>query len=564
MIAITTRAFKLLSSEVRGLHAAAYVLAACALLSSLLALVRDRLLANEFGASATLDIYYASFRIPDLLFVATGALVSVYILIPELVRRSDPEKRAYIDTIIIGFSILSTVLSAICALFAPDILAILFPAYIGDNAQLLVSTTRILLLQPILLGLSNILAAITQINHRYAIYALSPLLYNIGIIAGIVFFYPVWGLPGLAVGVVMGAAVHALIQLPSIIQSGYFKSIPRIGSLQDLWHTAWVSAPRALALSMNQLAFFGLVALGSTLAAGSISVFILAYNLQAVPLAIIGASYSVAAFPTLALALSRGETKEFISHVAVATRYVLFWSIPASMLILVLRAHVVRVVLGSGAFDWTDTRLTAAAFALLSFALVSQGITLILVRGYYASGRTFLPFIVAAGTAILTVLLAAAFLGVLANDSFLITIERFLRVENLPGTAVLGLALSFTVSSVIGTLCLMIAFERRFAGFFAQIRGSLVESAAAGVVAAAAAYLALTVIGLLTDTSSSLSVFLAGFGGGLIGIMAGALTYHTLGSREYAETFASVRARLWKIQPKQDVTLVSSAEEVQA
>lgn len=564
MIALTERALRFLSSEVRGLHAAAYVLAACALLSSLLALVRDRLLANEFGASATLDIYYAAFRIPDILFVATGALVSVYILIPELVNKNGRERRDYIDTIIVGFSLLAVTLSAVCVVFTPEILARLFPAYTGTNADLLVATTRILLFQPILLGLSNILAAITQVNHRYAIYALSPLLYNIGIILGIVFLYPLWGLEGLALGVVCGALLHALVQVPSIVKDGYLRRMPRLYEPKALVRTAWVSAPRALALSMNQLAFFGLVALGSTLAAGSISVFMLAYNLQAVPLAIIGASYSVAAFPTLALALSRGEVREFVSHVAIAARYVLFWSIPASFLILVLRAYLVRVVLGSGAFDWTDTRLTAAAFALLSFSLVSQGIMLLLVRGYYAAGRTFVPFMVATGTTILTMVLAMSFLGVLSNEALLVSIESFLRVEDLPGTSVLGLALAFTISSVAGVLCLALLFERRFRGFFAQVYSAFAQSVAAGVVAATGAYLALSVIGLFVDTTSSVSVFFVGLTGGVAGIVAGALTYYVLGSREYLETYASIRARLWRAQPKDGVTLVSSAEEIQA
>lgn len=561
MIAIAERALRFLSSEVRGLHAAAYVLASAAFLSSLLALVRDRLLAHAFGASTTLDIYYAGFRIPDLLFVATGALVSVYILIPEIVRRNKDEQRRYIDTVVLGFSVLAVFLSGVAALFAPQILAQLFPVYVGANAELLVSITRILLLQPILLGLSNILAAITQVQHRYAIYALSPLLYNIGIIIGIVFLYPHWGLNGLAAGVVLGAALHLLIQLPSVLSDGFLVKMPRLSEPRALIRTAWVSIPRALALSMNQLAFLGLVALGSTLTAGSVAVFMFAYNLQAVPLSIIGASYSVAAFPTLALALSRGERSEFISHVATAARYVFFWSVPASALILILRAYIVRVVLGTGAFDWTDTRLTAAAFALLAFSLVSQGIMLLLVRGYYAAGRTFVPFIVSACMALLTLALAALMLGALSTPSILITIEQLLRVESLPGTAVLSLAFAFTASSLLGTALMVLLFERRFNGFVAQVRGAFFESVVAAAAGAVAAYIGLTVIGVFADTTSSLAVFLTGFGGGLCGIVAAGAAYHFLASREYAETFASVRARLWRAQPKEEVTLVASAEE---
>src|SRR3954469_17762376 len=119
------RAFRFLSYEVRGLHMAFYVLAGAAFLSSLLALVRDRLLAHVFGAGPTLDIYYAAFRIPDLIFVGTGALVSVYILIPELARRSQREQREYLDSILAGFSVCAVCISLVAGIFAPFFLSIL-------------------------------------------------------------------------------------------------------------------------------------------------------------------------------------------------------------------------------------------------------------------------------------------------------------------------------------------------------------------------------------------------------------------------------------------------------
>src|SRR3989338_11507860 len=121
------RVLRLITGEVRGIHSAVYVLAAFALLSSLLALLRDRLLAGAFGAGTELDIYYAAFRIPDFLFVALGALVSVYILIPELARRGMNAQKDYIDTIFLSFSILAICAGSVAALVAPQILSYLFP-----------------------------------------------------------------------------------------------------------------------------------------------------------------------------------------------------------------------------------------------------------------------------------------------------------------------------------------------------------------------------------------------------------------------------------------------------
>lgn len=561
MFSATERALRFLSSEVRGLQAAAYVLAAAALLSSLLALVRDRLLAHTFGASTVLDIYYAGFRIPDLIFVATGALVSVYMLIPELARRTDDEQRRYIDTVIAGFSIFAVCVSAIAAFVAPTILAALFPSFSAPDMHELVNVTRILLLQPILLGLSNILAAITQSRHRYVLYSLSPLLYNIGIIIGVQFFYPQWGIAGLGWGVAFGAFLHLAVQIPSIVQDGFLRRFPRLSEPRALLRTVSLSIPRALALSMTQLTFLGLVALAGGLSAGSIAVFMFAYNLQAVPLAIIGASYSVAAFPTLAAALSRGEREEFIEHVATAARYVLFWSVPVSGLILVLRAHLVRVILGSGHFDWTDTRLTAAAFALLSFALAAQGIQLLLVRAYYAAGRTIVPLLVAFFTALGTLLLSWLSLAVLKDPYILRFINGLMRVSDVHGTEVLVLAFSYAIVTMVGSIVLSLHFEYRFRGFMTRTWRAFWESSFAACVGGLGAYLALSLFSPVVSTSTTFQVFLLGLTGGVAGILFAMLAYAALGSQEYKETLASVRARLWRRVEAEGVTLVASAEE---
>lgn len=554
-------AFKYLSFEVRGLQAAAYVLAVAALLSSLLALVRDRLFAHAFGASTSLDIYYASFKIPDLIFVATGALVSVYILIPEIVKRTDAEQRKYIDTIVIGFSIFATIVAIIAAIFAPFLLERFFaPLAEAGHLPTLVMLTRILLLQPIFLGLSNILAGVTQARQRYALYAASPLLYNLSIIIGIIAFYPTWGLAGLAWGVVLGAILHAAIQLPAIFNDGFFSRMPRFGGVRVLFDTVTLSLPRALALSMSQLTLLGLTAFAGFLAVGSIAVFTFAYNLAAVPLAVIGASYSVAAFPTLALAFSKGDRQEFVHLVATAARYVIFWMIPASALILILRAHIVRVILGSGAFSWSDTRLTAAAFAVISFSLVAQGIMLLLVRAYYAAGRSFVPFAVAALMTLVTLGLGAAGLFVLENQQLLSMMEHALRVDDIAGSNVLVLALAYAIAAIFGTIVLALHFEYRFGGLLRRVVPAVVESVIAGLAGALAAYIFLGLSTSLTVSSTAISIFLQGFGAGVSGIIVAGIAYYLLGSREFIETYASLRGRIWRTKPAAEVTITASAE----
>lgn len=556
------RALRFLSYEVRGLHTAVYVIALSSLLSSLLALLRDRLLAHEFGASTTLDIYYAAFRIPDLIFVGAGALVSVYILIPELTRRGSDEQREYVDTVLIGFSLIAVVVSVIAALFAPAILATLFPEIAAaGHLTALVTLTRLMLLQPIFLGLSNIFGAITQIRQRYALYALSPLLYNVGIICGVLVFYPMWGLTGLALGVVFGAFMHVGIQLPSVFADGFFHAVPTRFKGQAFLQTVLISVPRALALSMNQVSFIGLTVLAGMLVPGSIAVFMFAFNLQAVPVAIIGASYSVAAFPILAAALSRGDRSFFIEHIANAARLVVFWSLPATALIIVLRAHIVRVVLGSGAFDWTDTRLTAAVLGLLALSLTAQGITFLLVRGYYAAGRTFAPFFVALGSALATVALGALLLGVFQNTFVLELAQGLLRVVGVPGSTILALAFASASISILSTIVLVAHFEHRFTGFLSRVWRAWVQSALAALGAGCGAYGVLVAIGPITLFSTTASIFVRGFAAGVFGIIVAGLVYALLRSREFAEIVDVIRGRLGGIITPIPQSAVVSSEE---
>jgi putative peptidoglycan lipid II flippase len=558
------KAFKFLSTEVRGLQTAAYLLAGSALLSSLLALCRDRLLAHTFGAGPTLDLYYAAFRIPDLIFVGTGALVSVYVLIPELARRSDQDQKKYFDTIIAGFSLFACGVALLAMIFAPAILKILFPQIVAQGGlDTLSLMTRIILLQPILLGLSNILSAVTQSKSRYTLYSLSPLLYNLGIILGVALLYPMMGLMGLAWGVVLGAIMHVGVQIPSLVGDGFLTRMPRLGDIRALMDTIFVSLPRALALSMNQIAFLGLVALAGVLAPGSISIFIFAFNLQAVPLSVIGASYSVAAFPTLAAALSRGQTQGFLDHIATAARYVFFWSIPATALIIALRAYLVRVVLGSGNFDWTDTRLTAAVFALFSISLVAQALTLLLIRGYYAAGRTFMPLLVSSVSALLTLAFGFVFIKMLADDAVASFARSVMRLQGVSGVEILALGAAYACASIIAAVVLTVHFERRFNGFVGRVRRAFSESVLAALFAGAAAYGVLYVMGPIDVGSTTLTVFLKGFAAGSIGLIVALIVYWALRSQELHETMIAVRSKMWRAEFRQPVPaeVAAAAEE---
>lgn len=543
------------------MHSAAYILGTFTILSAILAFLRDRLLAHTFGAGLSLDLYYAAFRVPDLIFVMVASLVSAYVLIPEFIRRSESQRAEYIETIMTYFSVVIVAVSAIAYMVAPWILENLFPTLVAQSGggELLLMT-RIMLLQPILLGFSNILATIIQARGRYVIYALSPLFYNFGIILGVLFLYPLFGLVGLAWGVVLGGFMHAMTAVPSVLADGFFARPLRIGNVGVFISTMKTSFPRTLALSANHLVLFVFIAIAGTLSAGSITVFSFAFNLQSVPIAIIGISYSVAAFPILAAAYAAGRHDEFAGYIRQAMRHIIFWMVPATALVIVLRAQIVRVILGSGAFDWSDTRLTAAVFALFALALSTQAAMPLLARAYYATGRSWVPFWVngfaAVGAAIMGYVLVKIFIQ---GGPSLVFTEKLLRVSEVPGTEVLALPLAYAIASIFATLTLVYLFDREFGGLWSGLSRVFRESIIAAIAGGAVAYGVLNLVGGLGEATTFTLVLLHGFVAGCAGIGAIVIAYMVMRSNELREVYTALVAR---VRPQEASVALSAEDEL--
>ena len=542
--------------EVRGMHQAAYLLALFALLSQLLGLVRDRLLASSFGASETLDVYYAAFRVPDLLFATIASLLSLYALLPVLskLEQEGEGSAGFLSRVLMLFFAVMAVCAAALFVLAPYLAPLIAP---GLNSPTLVTLMRILLLQPILLGASNIVASFTQLRHRFVLYSVSPLLYNAGIIFGIVVLYPRLGLAGLGWGVVAGAALHLLVQLPYFAREERRRQ-PWATVVRSVRQVLALSIPRTLALASGQISLLVLTAMASFLAPGSIAVFAFAFNLQAVPLAIIGVSYSVAAFPTLSRLHAQGERSEFMRHIEAALRHVLFWAIPATVFVIVLRAQLVRTILGAGAFNWDDTRLVAAALALFIVSLCAQSITLLVARAYYAAGKTAKPLLFALFSVVVVVtsasLLTAAFHASPLWRNFL---ESLLRVSDIAGTTVLMLALAYALGAVVQAAAALRSFVRDFSMSLGPLRRLSFESFAAAVIGGAATYGMLALVGSRIDVTTAHGVVLQGIAGGVVGLLITGCTLVLLQNREIIEAYGALRKRLVKEPPAVEATDVA-------
>jgi putative peptidoglycan lipid II flippase len=541
-----------LNKQTEGLHQAAYLLAFLAVASQLLALLRDRILAGLFGAGVVLDIYYASFRIPDVIFALVASTVSISVLIPfllnALVAEDLDKARKFVNDIFTAFFGMILLVSGVAFLCMPYLVRFVFPGFDDEEiVRNVVALSRLLLLSPILLGLSNLMGSITQASGKFLVYALSPLLYNIGIIFGALMLYPYFGIIGLGLGVILGASLHFLIQLPAVSASGFHLRFSKDISWTDIKRAVLISLPRTLALASGQITILILLSIASLISIGSITVFNLAYNLQAFPLVIIGASYSAAAFPVLSRLFGGGLKEKFFEQVSASVRHIIFWSVPATVLFVVLRAQVVRVAYGAGEFGWEATRLTAALVAIFVLSTIAQSLVILFTRAYYASGNTRKPLFInlfSAGIIIGSVFVLKAIFT--KFDSFRYFIEVLLKVPDVDGTTILILPIGYSIGTLINLCLFWLAFQSDFGNFKRETYRSFFHISSASIVMGFVAHFFLEVFDTVFDLETLVGIFSQGFFAGIIGIISAVIILKLLGNQELKEMIETLRHKFWK------------------
>ena len=540
------RILNFINKETNGLHQAAYLLSFFAISSQVLGLVRDRLLAATFRAGEEHDSYYAAFRIPDFIFITVGSMVSVSVLVPFLMQKmetGDKEPRRFIGNVFLFFFLLIVVISGVIFFFVPKLSALLFPGFDIHKLEQVIALTRVLLLSPIFLGLSNIIGTLTQAHKRFLLYGLSPIVYNLSIIAGIVFLYPKFGLIGLVYGVILGAFLHFFIQVPFVLKHAL---LPKWQDLKFNWQETKrvlvVSVPRTITLGSDSISLMFLVSFASLMTAGSIAVFTFSYNLQSVPLSIIGISYSLAAFPVLIKHFLDGQIQRFKEEIILSARHIIFWSIPFATMFIVLRAQIVRTILGAGQFSWSDTRLTAAALAIFATSIVFQNLTLLFVRGYYATGNTKKPFVAKFLNAVMTIALGYLFIVLYREyPAFKNFLEEILRVKDVPGTIILALPLGWSVGEFLNTIALWTVFEKDFKGISRPVIKTFVEISISSLVMGAITHYYLDIFNRIFDIKTSLGIFSQGFTAGIIGITTGIAILKILRNKEIEDIWNIIK-----------------------
>ncbi|PIR73709.1 MAG: murein biosynthesis integral membrane protein MurJ [Candidatus Moranbacteria bacterium CG10_big_fil_rev_8_21_14_0_10_35_21] len=542
---ILNKSLLLNSRPSQSVTSAAFVITTFGIISRILGLLRDRFLASSFGAGDVLDAYYAAFRIPDLIYnlLILGALSAAFIPVFTglISKKQDEEAWSLANNVLNIFIFLIVIISIFFAIFAPYVMKLLTPGFSGEKMETVVSLTRIMFLSPLFLGISGIFGGVLTSFKHFLVYSIAPIFYNIGIIIGVLFFVKFLGIDGLAWGIVLGAFLHMLIQIPTARKLGFKYKFSLWKSFKDknVKKIFTLMLPRTMGIAVNQINLLIITIFASLLSAGSLTVFNFAQNLQSVPLGLFGISFSIAVFPVLSGFYASGKNKEFSLAVSNTLKKILFFVIPISVFLILLRAQFVRAILGAGEFDWEDTILTFQALGIFSISLFAQCTTPLFARAFYAMHNTKTPFYVAIFSEIINIL------------AVIILINKF---------EVLGLVMAFSLTSIVQMLLLFFILRKKLDNFDdLNTAKSIIKILAGAIFAGILIQLAKDQVALFADLDTFFGIATQLFLSLTLGTIVFAAMSYLLDIKEFFIFKNSLSRRIFRAQkiPADDPTEIS-------
>jgi len=412
--------------------------------------VRDRLLNARF-APDELGVYFAAFRLPNLIFelLVMGALTSAFIPVFTRYVTQQNEKEGFdVAATLINMSmVFMVILATPLLIWSNQISHFLAPGFSPEQVTRMATFTRFMIIfqvLPLLVG--NFFTGILQSYNMFLVPAIAPVVYNVGIIIGIIVLTPIVGLMAPVYGVGIGAALFMLIQVPLVIIVGYRHRLTIDYKHKGVREVLKLIGPRTLGLAVSQIDSTVDLMLASLLGARMITVFNFAQQLQQLPVGLFGVSVAQAALPTLSAASAKEDQGEFKKSVISAIHQILFFVFPVSALFIVLRIPVVRLVFGASRFDWEATVLTGMTLSMFALSIFAQSIVNVLARGFYALYDSKTPVKVSVVSIFTNTLLSLFFIKIV-------------------GWPVWSLGLSTSIASILNATVLYILLDKKVAGF---------------------------------------------------------------------------------------------------
>lgn len=500
------KARSLFQKKQTSILSAAFVIMAAVAASRVLGLVRDRLLAARFTADE-LGIYFAAFRLPNLLFelLVMGALTTAFIpVISGLLAKDKKEEAFRVASSVINIgTLVFFLLASVLFIFSKQVAQIIAPGFNeAEQAQMVVFTQIMLVGQvaPLLIG--NFLTGILQSYQLFVVPALAPVVYNIGIIGAILFLTPTLGLYAPVWGVVIGAFLFLLIQIPLVHTVGYRYKFVADYKDKEVRTVGKLMLPRTFGLAVSQIDTTVDLILSSLLGARNVTIFNFAQHLQLVPIGLFGIPIATAALPSLSAKNANQESSEFKKLLTDAFHQILFLILPASVILIVLRIPIVRLVFGAERFDWQATVLTGKTLATFSISLFAQSLIHLLTRAFFAMHDSKTPVIIGVIAIIINTLLSIYFITSL----------------KLP---VWGLGLSASIASIFNALLLLIFLLKKFKEFdFINFINPILKMGLATIITGISLYIPMKLLDqLIFDTTRTTNLIMLTFIAGTIGLL---------------------------------------------
>jgi putative peptidoglycan lipid II flippase len=385
------------------------------LVARLLGYVRTVVISSTFGAGAELDSFLAAFRIPDLMYqlVAAGALSSALIPVLAGLFAAGDEGRAWRVTSTVATLMLVSIslLAAAAWLLAPVLVPIMTPGFDEPTLAETVDLTRIMLLAPILLAAGAVATSVLNSRYQFFYASLAPVSYNLAIVAATLLLAPALGVTGVAIGVVLGALAHVLVQVVPLGRIG-FRLRPGVDTRDPAARRTFaLMGPRAIGLGAAQFALIALTAFASTIGPGAITAFAVAFTLLQLPLGLIGVPLGVVLLPALSSQHAEGAFGGYVRLVGRSVRLLLYVMIPIAALGIVLATEVVTVLFGYGNFSAEAIAGSSAALAILLVGLPAHAVIAVLARAFYAAQDTRTPVLAAIVAVVVNVVVSYALVG---------------------------------------------------------------------------------------------------------------------------------------------------------
>ena len=458
-----------------SLARSAGIVAGSFVVSRVLGLVREIVLARQFGTSEAFSAYVSAFRIPDLLFlvVMAGAFGSAFIpVFSGFLGDGEDEAAWKLASVVLNISGIVVLFTAAFAwVFAPELVRyVVAPEASTAAQQVTVDCMRVLLLSPVFLGFGIAAKGILEGQDLFTLPALAPIAYNTATILGAVVLGPRVGVYGVAIGVVIGAIGFLLLEIPGLVRTGMRYSIsfdPRTPGVSEVGR---LLAPRLIGQAAFQLNFVAVTNLAWRTGDQSVSALNYAWQLLMLPHGVLALSVSTVILPTLSRLWQVGDTAAFRATLGNALRPLLFLSLPAAVILFAFRVPIVQTLFQTGAFSAESTSLVAAPLAFLAAGLVSYALVEALTRAFYAMHDTRTPVTAGIGIVALNVVIGVALLDRMGY---------------------LGLALALSLSTTVEAIILIAVLGRRIGSVTAKTRHWLLRLiASSGAMAFVAAILA--------------------------------------------------------------------------